>query len=122
MKSAWPHLLNLLLIIFIILLFTGVIDTRTPVKPTDQILGYMNQTNAKASLVIGADGSVTAINGAGKPMPQCSVAPSDKIKRCEGTGPKGEAISSKMFNIFSVHGSSCIEIIGGDGIAYEYCW
>ena len=31
-------------------------------------------------------------------------------------------VLSKQERKETVGGSSCIEIIGGDGIAYEYCW
>ena len=122
MKSVWPHLLNIILIIFIILLFTGVIDMRKPIKPTEQILGNMQQSGAQAALVIDGNGNVSAIDAKGKPMPQCSVGPSDKIPQCEGTSPKGTVLSSKMFNILRVKGSTCITVIGGDGFATEYCW
>jgi hypothetical protein len=122
MKTAWPHLLNLLLIIFIILLLTGLIGTRFTVKATDPIFGQMKTSKAKAALLIDADGKISAIKEDGEQIKECSVGPHGKYPQCEGLGPKGTVLTSQMFNILTVRGSSCIEIIDGNGKATEYCW
>ena len=121
--KAWPNILNLILIIILVLLFTGVIDTHQPVKVSDQILGFMKQTNSKGAIAIGQDGSISVVDADGKPMPKCGIVPNDKNPHCKGLGGNNEIVqSSKMFNILHVKGSTCILVIGTDNKAYQLCY
>ena len=43
MKMTWSNILNLILILIIIVLLLGVLDTRKPVQVSEQILGFMQQ-------------------------------------------------------------------------------
>lgn len=122
MKISWPNILNLILLLIIVLLFLGVLDTQKPVKVSDQILGFLKQSNSKAALVIGDDGRVSAINENGGHLSECSVGPKGKYPQCKGLGPKGTVLNSQMFNVLRVRGSNCIEIIGFDGEGVQYCW
>ena len=121
MKS-WPHILNIILILIIILLFLGVIDTRKPVNVSDQILGFMKESNSKTALVIGDDGRTSVINENGIQIEECSVGPKGKYKQCKGLGPNGTVLSSQAFNVLRVKGSDCIDVIGFDGKSFEVCW
>lgn len=121
--KAWPNFLNLILIVIIVLMFMGVIDTRHPVKVSDQIMGFMKQSNAKAALVIGDDGHITPIKQDGTGLKECGIGSDPKLPPCEGLGgTKGVVQSSQMYNIFRVKGSTCILLIDGAGKAYEFCF
>jgi len=121
--KTWPYIINIILIVIIVLLFTGVIDTHQPVKVSDQILGFMKQSNSKGAITIGDDGSISVIDGNGKPMPKCGVVPNDKNPHCKGLGGNSEIVqSSQMFNVFRVKGSTCVLIITGDSTGYELCY
>ena len=122
MKSLWPNILNIILLLIIVLLFLGVLDTRQPVQISDQILGFLKESKGKAALVIADDGQISAINENGGTLSECSIGPKGKYPQCKGLGPKGTVLSSQMFNVLQVRGSSCIEIIGVDGKGVQYCW
>jgi len=122
MKISWPNVINILLLLIIVLMFLGVFDTRGSVKISEQILGFMKQSNAEAALVIGRDGRVSSTNVNGEQLTPCSVGPKGRYPQCRGLGPKGTVLTSELFNMLTVRGSGCVTLIGGDGQAEEWCW
>ena len=122
MKS-WPNILNLILLAIIILMFLGVLDTRKSVQATDQILGFMKQTKARAALVVDENNKVSIINEKGEAFEEkCSIGPKGEYKQCRGFAPGGTVLDMQTYNVVRAKGSNCIEFIGGDGRATEYCW
>ena len=121
MKS-WPNILNLFLVVIIILLFTGVIDTQGPVKPSEKILGFIKERQAEAAIVIDKDGHFSAINKNASTLTECSVGPKGKHSQCKGLAKDSTVLTSSMVNIMTVRASGCILLIDGNGKASEFCW
>jgi len=122
MKMTWSNILNLILILIIIVLLLGVLDTRKPVQVSEQILGFMQQQNARAALVLDDNGRATVINQNGEQIKECSVGPKGKFPQCKGLGPTGTVLDIKMHTIIRARGSNCMEFVDGDGFAFEVCW
>ncbi len=120
MKISWPNVINILLLLIIVLMFLGVLDTRGSVKISDQISGFMKQSNARAALVIDGNGRVNSVNENGEKLTPCSVGPGSN--QCKGLGIGGTVLTSELFNMLTVRGSGCVTLIGGDGQAEEWCW
>jgi len=120
MKISWPNVLNILLLLIIVLIFLGVFDTRGSIKLSDQILGFMKQSEARAALVIDGNGRVSSVNENGDTLTPCTVGPGPT--QCKGLGIGGTVLTSEQFSMLTVRGSGCVLLIGANGLAEQWCW
>lgn len=104
MKISWFNVLNLILLVIIILLLTGVFGTQQSVKISDQIIKHMIQTKVQAALAIGENGQVSGIYKNGESISK-KIALVDTVR------------SSQVSNTPQIHLTDCIiyEITGFDG-------
>lgn len=124
MKSVWPYFLNLIIIVVIVLIFVG----KNPFHKTTQVAQQTASSptpsaNVAAYLEIDKNGKVRVTKADHTDMKQCGIKPDSKNPHCKGLGGNHEVVtSSKMFNILTVKGSTCILVIGSDGQGYQVCY
>ena len=117
--KAWPHILNLLLIVLIVLMFMGVIN----IHMTTKVAGTTPPVNAEAYVAIDAAGNLTFVDKNGKQAPQCGIGADSAHPPCEGLGgAKGVTQTIKTIGIMTVKGSACYGVISGDGTISQICY
>lgn len=119
--KAWPHLLNLLLIVLIVLMFMGIIN----IHMTTKLSGTTPPPgNAPAYVSIDAAGNPSFVDHNGNPAPRCGYVadPNLNLPVCEGLGgPKGATQMIKTFAVMTVKGSTCYTFVGTDSTLYQIC-